>query len=479
MFYSDALDPDGFHVEVPIIKKRRGAAGELPPDSEVLPQGAKRVRVGTPAATKVVTIPDEPIDVSHDDTPQQTQPDGTQPPKTALGEPINTKPRRILALPTSDTTTTPQQGPGGKGGSGSRLGPGTGPKQATIVPGVAGTMALGKTIADEPAPPAVSPPAQVGKNKTPSGPPADKKAGGKATTGGKAAAKAAATAPVPEVGKDIALPWWVRNYFPNYKGSPSDWRSLYPDAFQFPSSDIDEDSAYSSADTVTLTRQPGYKDYKTEFLAEQQRLTKEHTGDSPPPQPSEDFIAAQVTRIEASWNKLLEDAKQLVRIEATDKALTKARAAKAAEAKAAKDAAKEAAKAAKEAPKISAATVPATVLGKTQQAIVPQPAVRSGNPRVAGILNDRVSTAHIIASLLEHTRYQSELLERREDLLRKATLAGQRLYYFKKAAEEFREIKSEVEVYDLSPKFVAIMDYLFSMLKVRSSFSFSVKIIYC
>lgn len=473
MVYSDALDPDGFHVDVAILKKRKqGAAGELPADSEVLPQGAKRIRVGTPAATQLITSQVEAIDVTRDDTPQQTQPDGTQQPlRTALGERISTqaRPRRPLAPPTSDTTTTPQQGPAGKGGS--RLGPGTaGGRQATIVPGIAGKMALGATIADEPALPVVSP-AHVGKNKTPSGPPADKKAG-KAATGagtGKAAA-AGKEAPVPEVGRDIALPWWVKNYFSDYKGSPADWRSLYPDAFQFPSSDIDEDTAYS-ADTVTLKRQPGYKDYKTEFLAEQQRLSKEHTEDSPPPQPSDDFIAAQVARIAASWDKLLEDAKHLVRVEASDKTLMKSRAAKAAEAKAAK----EAAKAAKEAPKISAATVPAATVAGTQPATVPELAVLSGAPRVAGTRKERVTTAHVIASLLDHTRYQSELLERREELLRKATLAGQRLYSFKKAAEEFNEIKSELDPddYDLSPKLRAIMAYLFSMLKVRSSVCFN------
>lgn len=284
--------------------------------------------------------------------------------------------------------------------------------------------------------------------------------------------KAAGTAgkePIPC--EDLCLEYHVKKMFPDLSVPVADWRTLFPsDVFQFPDVDVPPEER-----KVKVLRLPMQKDFKNEWLEEYTRIVAEYAGEESAPHPSDEFRTAQVSRVTAAWEKLGRDANTLLFMEACDKVAKKIKADEKKareEAKAAKAAAAEAKKEAlgkvPEALRVPAASAPLTAPAVSSSLAALSPPIQAGGRRkVAEFLHDRTQTAHMIARCQEHIRYQSDVIDRLHDRLRKAMALGQRLYFLKVVAEELAEGRREFPSVNLAPRITGALTYFYTLLKVR------------
>lgn len=299
------------------------------------------------------------------------------------------------------------------------------------------------------------------------------KAAPKTTAAGSRVNKAAGTAgKEPIVGQDLCLEYHVKKMFPNLSVPVADWRTLFPsDVFQFPADDVP-----AAERKVKVLRLPKQVDFKKEWAEEYTRIITEYTGEDVAPLPSDEFKTAQVNRVIAAWARLGQDANKLLFIEASDKLAARlkadekkdredAKAAKAAEAAAkAAEAKKDAVAKVLAAPRVPAATAPEAA---SSLAALSPPIQAGGRRKVAEFLHDRTQTAHMIARCQEHIRYQSDVIERLHDRLRKAMALGQRLYFLKVVAEELAQGRREFPLVNLAPRITGALTYFYTLLKVR------------
>lgn len=335
--------------------------------------------------------------------------------------------------------------------------------QSTLAPNAAGILAYSSSPQVSFADPLI----------TAAGSPALRAAPKTAIAGSKVI-KAAGTAgkePIPC--EDLCLEYYVKKMFPDLSVPVADWRSLFPsDVIQFPDVDVPPEER-----KVKFLRLPMQKDFKTEWLEEYTRIVAEYTGEDVAPQPSDEFRTEQVSRVTAAWEKLGRDANTLLFMEASDKVAKKMKAdekiareeAKAAKAAAAAaEAKKEALAKVPEALRVPAASAPLTAPAVSSSLAALSPPIQAGGRRkVAEFLHDRTQTAHMIARCQEHIRYQSEVIERLHDRLRKAMALGQRLYFLKVVAEELAQGRREFPSVNLAPRITGALTYFYTLLKVR------------